>query len=237
MPVNKTQLFRNPLFSLFLPDPICRSICTAAKSIRACVFRDPSLPREREERFPSRKSVSTRAASTYTSIYEVMKRIRSESRIFSSPLGFAPLNFPRLGCALIRDSSADHSRYPFIFAIYSVLLLFPLFLSLSFHLSLSPSISPSFYLFLSLPFASISLSLSLFRRLPKRNEPTRTSRFRRVSFTVLQVPRLSITIRRRFTIPGRARARVRAVCRDSELCARSNFCNCHFSLSSTRDRT
>lgn len=86
VPVNKTQLFRNPLFSLFLPGPICRSICTAAKSIRACVFREPSLPREREERSPSRRSVPTRAASTYTSIYEVMKRIRSESRIFSSPL-------------------------------------------------------------------------------------------------------------------------------------------------------
>lgn len=86
VPVNKTQLFRNPLFSLFLPDPISRSICTAAKSIRVCIFRDPSLPREREERSPPRKSVSARAASTYTNIYEVMKRIRSESRIFSSPL-------------------------------------------------------------------------------------------------------------------------------------------------------
>lgn len=53
---------------------------------RSRLPRDPSLPREREERSPSRKSVLTRAASTYTSIYEVMKRIRSESRIFSSPL-------------------------------------------------------------------------------------------------------------------------------------------------------
>lgn len=186
------------------------------------VFRDPSLPREREERSPSRKGVSTRAASTYTSIYEVMKRIRSESRILFFAVGFAPLNFPRLGCALIRDSSADHSRYPFTFAIYSVLLLFPLSFFLSFSFS-------AFRIYLSFSFSS--------RRLPKRNELIRTSRFRRVSFTVLQVLR---AFRLRFVGVLRfpvARARSRRLPTANCVRARSNFCNCHFPLSSTRDDT
>lgn len=59
----------------------------------------------------------------------------------------------------------------------------------------------SWYPLTSTIYSALLFLLSTFRTSPGRNELIRTSRFRGVSFTVLQVPRLSSTIRWRFTVP------------------------------------
>lgn len=102
----------------------------------------------------------------------------------------------------------------------------------------TPSVSLFLLLYLSdslanhsrYPLTSTIYSVLLFllstsRTSLGRNELIRTSRFRGVSFTVLQVPRLSSTIRWRFTIPIPTTS-VRAVWQ----AVTCNSCSCRFPL-------
>lgn len=79
-------------------------------------------------------------------------------------------------------------------------------------------------------YSALLFLLSTSQTSPGRNELIRTWRFRGVSFTVPQVPRLSSTIRWRFTIPVPVTS-VRAVWQ----AVTCNSCSCRFSLLSMQD--
>lgn len=79
-------------------------------------------------------------------------------------------------------------------------------------------------------YSALLFLLSTSQTSPGRNELIRTWRFRGVSFTVPQVPRLSSTIRWRFTIPVPVTS-VRTVWQ----AVTCNSCSCRFSLLSMQD--
>jgi len=126
-----------------------------------------AIPRLRAWNSPSRRHLASTCFPT--TIYDVMKRIRSAFESFLPPAASSRStdSLHPLVLSYLSDSLANHSRYPLTSTIYSALLFL----------------------------------LSTSRTSLGRNELIRTSRFRGVSFTVLQVPRLSSTIRWRFTIP------------------------------------